>query len=141
MASFKQIKKKRKNPRIEKERQFTLNSNNVEATQEIKLSPEDEHVLFSEDPDIPNDIVIYSYTAGHDKLSNPKKIDKFIQSSFSIAQSEADFVPWFKKSFTKDSFIDEAIADATAISTVEHKDIMKDAHVTSFAEVSKIEVE
>lgn len=104
----------------------------------------DDEALSSEFVQVSNDtdccgssrIIMHVFTCNKE-LSTPGAIDKFIRNSMLIAKKEANFVPWIREKFKKNSKIDQLIQRSSS-SASQSYDFMEDSSVANPAEVSYV---
>lgn len=82
--------------------------------------------------------IILNTFIGNSNLSQPDKVDMFVQNSFEIAERGEDFIPWVENIYCSDGFINESIKNSGLIK--EFSDNIEESDIINISGANKMEV-
>ena len=94
--------------------------------------------VVSTDRDVKSKVILQTFI-GDEVLSSPNEIDTFISNSLELASKKENFIPWLPTRFSKDDFIEKAIAEAE--SGNEYLDTIDDSGIIDVSKKRQLEVE
>lgn len=82
--------------------------------------------------------IILNTFIGNSNLSQPNKVDTFVQNSFEIAERGEDFIPWIENIYSSDEFINESIKNSGLVK--EFSDNIEQSDIINIGSSNKMEV-